>query len=226
MLLAKNVLSWLSQLQPGIGTKTQAFRGFWPGKRNFCAESSRFLPEKRRPPTASTAAEGGTDDLGRGSGRSGRAVSGPVDPTGCAAAPRPAEAVAMPTVYCASKSRHAPWWQALRACGLDLRASWVDAEFNHTGAEPDNDEWRHHWVTCIREASEADIMLVYARADERQMGALCELGAGLAAGAWVYLVSDSAWSIGHHPRVRVFPDLQSAVAATVAADSGERARAA
>jgi hypothetical protein len=132
----------------------------------------------------------------------------------------------MPKIYCARKSRHAPWWQAIRACGIDVRSSWIDAEFNHTGAEPSSDEWRAHWDRCIAEAAAADIVLVYARADERQMGALCELGAGLAAGAWIYLVSDSAWSIGHHPRVRIFPTLEAAVAAIVAADSGERARAA
>ena len=39
-------------------------------------------------------------------------------------------------VYVASKSRHWPWWAALRAAGIPIVASWVDAEFNHTGAEP------------------------------------------------------------------------------------------
>ena len=43
---------------------------------------------------------------------------------------------------------------------------------------------------CISEASAADIVLVYARQDERQMGALVEMGAARASGAMVYLVSD------------------------------------
>jgi hypothetical protein len=55
-----------------------------------------------------------------------------------------------------------------------------DAEFNATGAEPSADQWRRHWATCIAEASTANVVLVYAACDERQMGALVELGAGLA----------------------------------------------
>ena len=46
-----------------------------------------------------------------------------------------------------------------------------------------------------REASEADIVLLYAREDERQMGALVEAGCALGAGKQVYLVAPWAkWS--------------------------------
>jgi hypothetical protein len=45
-----------------------------------------------------------------------------------------------------------------------------------------------------------------------------------AAGAQVFLVSPHAWSIAHHPQVRVFRTLADAVTAIVAADAGERAR--
>jgi len=40
----------------------------------------------------------------------------------------------------------------------------------------------------------------------------------------VYLVTDSAWSVAHHPKVRCFRTLADAVAAIVAADAGERSR--
>jgi hypothetical protein len=127
-------------------------------------------------------------------------------------------------VYVASKSRHWPWWQALRAAGLDIQASWVDWPPNQDCSEPSADEWRDHWKGCIVEATKADVILVFAQADERQNGALIELGVGLASGAMVYVVSDSAWSVSHHPRARNFRTLADAVTAIVAADAGERAR--
>jgi hypothetical protein len=39
-------------------------------------------------------------------------------------------------IYVASKRRHWPWWAALRAAGIPIHASWVDAPFNRTGEEP------------------------------------------------------------------------------------------
>jgi hypothetical protein len=74
------------------------------------------------------------------------------------------------TAYCASKSKHAPFWQALRAAGVPIVASWIDAPFNHDGSELSADGWAEHWDLCCREAAEADIVLMYACAEERQMG--------------------------------------------------------
>jgi hypothetical protein len=128
-------------------------------------------------------------------------------------------------VYCASKSRHWPWWAALRAAGIDIRSSWINWPHNLDCTEPTSVEWRENWKGCIVEATEADVILVFAQVDERQNGALIELGAGLASGAMVYLFSDSAWSVSHHPRVRNFRTLADAITAIVAADAGERARA-
>ena len=39
-------------------------------------------------------------------------------------------------IYPASKAAHAHWWQALRASGLNISASWIDAPFNHGSGEP------------------------------------------------------------------------------------------
>jgi hypothetical protein len=52
---------------------------------------------------------------------------------------------------------------------------------------------------------------MYACAEERQNGALIEVGAALGAGKEVYLVSPHNWSWQHHPRVRVFATLEAAV---------------
>jgi hypothetical protein len=35
-------------------------------------------------------------------------------------------------IHPASKAKHWPFWQALRAAGLPIKASWIYAEFNHT----------------------------------------------------------------------------------------------
>jgi hypothetical protein len=80
------------------------------------------------------------------------------------------------------KAKHAVWWQALRAAGVPIVASWLDQPFNHDGGEPSADEWSAHWDRCCREAAEADIVLMYAGAEERQNGALIEVGAALGAG--------------------------------------------
>jgi hypothetical protein len=123
-------------------------------------------------------------------------------------------------VYVASKAKHAVWWQALRAAGVPIAASWVDAEFNHDGSEPTQDEWSAQWERCCREAAEADITLMFARDGENQNGALLEVGSALGAGKQVFLVSPHAWSWKHHPRVRVFDTLEAAVTAIMAADCG------
>jgi hypothetical protein len=124
-------------------------------------------------------------------------------------------------VYCASKSKHCGWWQALRTAGVPIAASWPDALFNHNGSEPTPAEWGEHWQRCCREAAEADITLMVACAEERQMGALVEVGAALGAGKRVFLVSPHDWSWKHHPRVRVFDTLAAAVEAVMAA-AGEK----
>jgi hypothetical protein len=127
-------------------------------------------------------------------------------------------------VYPASKSCHWPWWSALRAAGVPISASWLDWSHNHDKTEPSPAEWLEHWQRCIREASEADIVLLFAGASENQNGALLEAGAALAAGRQVFLVSPHARSWKHHPRVRVFATLEAAVTAIMAGAAGERAR--
>jgi hypothetical protein len=129
-------------------------------------------------------------------------------------------------VYVCSKARHFPWWQALRAAGLDIRAGWIDWPFNHDLAStpPSQEAWALHWSGCVSGASEADILLFYAAADERQCGALIELGAALASGRRCFVVSPYQWTVAHHPRCRTFSTLAAAVEAIVAMQKGEKAR--
>ena len=85
-------------------------------------------------------------------------------------------------IYVASKTIHLPFWQALRAAGVPIVASWIDWPGNSGEIEPTSDEWSEHWQRCLSEASEADVTLLCATEGERQMGALLECGAALAAG--------------------------------------------
>jgi hypothetical protein len=130
----------------------------------------------------------------------------------------------MPRVYCASKSKHWPFWQALREAGLDICASWIDATFNHTGEALDADGWREHWERCTTEAASADVTLLFKRPDEHHMGALVEAGCCLGAGKELWVVCDDSLSFLHHPRVRRFDTLRDAVVALLARQHGERLR--
>jgi hypothetical protein len=96
-------------------------------------------------------------------------------------------------------------------------------------AEPSDDDYREHAEICLREAAEADIVLLYVPPDEerRQFGSLLECGSALGAGKWVYLVSPHPWPfLRNHPHCRSFDTLADAISALVAQRDGERLRVA
>jgi hypothetical protein len=118
------------------------------------------------------------------------------------------------------------WPQALRAAGIPIEADWIDSPLNFPGGDkPTPDQWSRHWRACIDQAAAADITLFVANEGETQCGALCEIGAALAAGRQVFVVSDYDWSIAHHPTCRTFPDLSAAIRAIKAQEAvGSRVR--
>jgi hypothetical protein len=133
----------------------------------------------------------------------------------------------MTVVYPASKAKHAPWWRALRAAGVPISPDchWIDWSANEPGApEASAEDWCGHWQGCIHGAANADVLLFLDMPGENQCGAIAELGAALAAGKQVFLVSENWWSIEHHPRCRKFRRLEDAVAALMAMQAGSRAR--
>jgi hypothetical protein len=131
-------------------------------------------------------------------------------------------------VYVASKAKFAPMWCGLRAAlaelGVDVRASWLTWPGNRDGTLPSASDWSEHWRNCIAEASEADVCLFYAEAGSTQCGALLEVGASLAAGRQVFVVSDYKWTAAEHPRCRTFASLEAAVSSLIAMAKGERSR--
>jgi hypothetical protein len=123
-------------------------------------------------------------------------------------------------VYPCSKARHCCWFSALKAAGVPFRASWLTWEFNLTDGEPTEAEWAEHSATCLREAREADVVLMVGLDGENQFGALLECGAALAAGKRVFLVSPHPWHfLRHHPRCRSFDSIADAVHAIMAGAS-------
>ena len=59
------------------------------------------------------------------------------------------------------------------------------------------------------------MLLLHALPDETQRGALVELGAALATGQKVFIVSPYNWSWKHHPNVAVLDTLDTAISALV-----------
>ena len=116
-------------------------------------------------------------------------------------------------IYAASKAKHGPWWAALRAAGLDICSTWPEWRFNYNGATPSPEDWATHWANCINQAAACDILLLHAMDGEVQKGALIELGAALAAGRRVFVVTPYDWNWCHHSQVQRFDTLAQAIEA-------------
>ncbi len=101
-------------------------------------------------------------------------------------------------IYFASKVKHAARWRKLRDVGVPVISTWID--------EPDPPpDMRDLWERCIREASQARVLIAYLEPDETLKGGLCEVGATLAGGGFVYWVGPVGRnSITKHWRVRVY----------------------
>jgi hypothetical protein len=76
------------------------------------------------------------------------------------------------------------------------------------------------WKSALSR-SVCDRVLPSSHRGERACGAL-EMGAALASGALVYVVSPDSWSISHHPECRVFDSIESAVASIIALTAGKK----
>jgi hypothetical protein len=121
-------------------------------------------------------------------------------------------------VYPASKSKWAPMWAALKAAGVPIAASFPTWPFNYNNLEPSRADFATHWRRCCQEASEADIVLIYAQSDESQNGALLEVGAGLGMQKKIFAVTPHKWSWLSHENVTCFSTLSDAITAILELD--------
>lgn len=90
-------------------------------------------------------------------------------------------------VYIASKVKHAPKWRRLRDELSDghvqIISTWIDEA--GPGETTDRGDLA---LRCIQEASEADILILYAEEGDFLKGALVECGAALAFNRQVWAV--------------------------------------
>lgn len=118
----------------------------------------------------------------------------------------------LPSVYTASKLKHAKMWRGLREERPDIAftARWPDIEGK---VEDSAENAVAFWTHDIADVRRADAVLVYAEADEHLRGALIEAGVALGLGKQVVVVGDhpdyGTWQ--HHPLVQRARDIGHAL---------------
>jgi hypothetical protein len=116
-----------------------------------------------------------------------------------------------PTIYTASKTRHAAMWRDLREQGYRIIATWID--YADGSAVTD---WQRLWLSCVSEAAAANIMLVYVERDDELRGAYVEMGVAIANQRRVMLVNPHRVRVSdvvNHPLVTEFEALDKALEA-------------
>lgn len=120
-------------------------------------------------------------------------------------------AFSQPTIYTASKTRHAPMWRQLRATGWRVIATWIDY------ADGDSvTDWQRLWLSCAREAAEANVTLVYVERGDELRGAYVEMGVAIANQRRVILVNPDKVRVTdavNHPLVTEYDSLDAGLAA-------------
>ncbi len=113
-------------------------------------------------------------------------------------------------IYIASKTKHADRWRFLRdKVGEPIISTWID----EAGAGESGD-LADLWRRCILEASTAEVLILYREPDDVLKGGWVELGAALASGVTVFAVGIEQFTIAHDKRIRHFPDMKTAIAAS------------
>jgi len=118
------------------------------------------------------------------------------------------------TFYVASRMRHYKMWLEYFRKGALIVSSWIHEA--HREEKRTKAEWVHRAELNIKEATEADILVFYAREDDQNWrGAWQEVGAALAAGKHVRVVKVGDPDLGEmllpHPRVCVYDSLEEAL---------------
>lgn len=113
-------------------------------------------------------------------------------------------------IYIASKTKHAEKWRRLRDDQqYRIVSSWIDEA--GAGETKDKSDLAQR---CIREAYEADILLLYAEEGEYLKGAFIELGAAMAFNTPVCIVGpalpDSSAFLSH-PHIYRFDNVDDAL---------------
>lgn len=95
-------------------------------------------------------------------------------------------------IYFASKLRHAAKWRKLCAESSDFiaHARWL--KHNTLGTADTSENAREFWGQDEQDVRDADVVIVYAEAQDHLRGALVEAGIAVASGVPVIVVGDHA----------------------------------
>lgn len=113
-------------------------------------------------------------------------------------------------VYTASKLKHAEKWKSIVIEGVEFVARWPRL---HVGNIPDDASYaKVFWQHDLEDVARADVILVYAEAEEHLRGALVEAGMAIALNKIVVVVGThpdyGTWQ--HHPLVYKVDNLDAA----------------
>lgn len=115
--------------------------------------------------------------------------------------------------YVASKTYHYPMWQRLRKQGADIIASWIDMVEREK--EYTDEKWAQVSEMCLKEASVADVLILYARNGDVLRRAYMETGVALLCGKKVGVVFEEGFETTEillpHTSVRTFSSVEEAI---------------
>jgi hypothetical protein len=86
-------------------------------------------------------------------------------------------------IYFASKTKHAPRWQALRDAGVTTTSTWIDE-----AGEGQTENYTELSERCVSEIFRSRAVLLYCEPGEILKGALVEVGIALASDTPVFCV--------------------------------------
>lgn len=116
-------------------------------------------------------------------------------------------------IYIASKTKHAERWRVLRDhVGEPIISTWIDE-----AGQGESGDLADLWRRCIEEASRAKILILYREPEDVLKGGWIELGAALASGVTVFAVGIEEFTVAKDTRIKHFPEMKAAIAASRAA---------
>ena len=120
-------------------------------------------------------------------------------------------------IYTASKKRLADMWVEYRDQGHNIISTWMDEVISMRSVNTRSLRYlRNLSTSCIKEAAEADVTVLYCERGENHKGSLLEIGSALGAGGEIRVVGrcKSMRHIFHyHPNWREFSTIEAALTA-------------
>jgi len=112
-------------------------------------------------------------------------------------------------IYTASKIIHAQMWRDLRRefPSIFFTAHWPDLIALNLESDKSPLVFRDAWEQNIADVLEADVLILFHLQGERHEGSFIEVGAALAAGKRVHIISDAIDELGKwkwHPSISIW----------------------